>query len=393
MADACAALAQTSRLKEANGRIASDAVEAIQWLDDATSNFPSLVTLQGGYEKFDTWAHVERFALPKTLFSEGDSFDDSAITDDLSQQFDSKLSTREARYERASFSSVESYLSPSTPPSAGSIRTTSPLSPPTSPPKAANARSSPQPVLRPENREEAEITTGGRATYYSETPVGLQPLFNYILWRIHQELDPLAALETFIFLSDDLAKRKHAQRFGIRTKSLAEIRYAIAREGREARNRQLVQKKEAATKSSTTTMDNSSMKTPLTTAAIDSLDGTVHTPSAVHDVIHQDNSDDEEILLKRSPKVPAAMLAPKSPRMHNKVLDPNQFSRSPVVPPRSGMRSTSRGGAARGAMRGNAGGKGSSRDNGSGPIDPDSFARPATNIARFRGGRKLWMPT
>lgn len=389
-----AALAQTTRLKEADGRLAIDADEAIQWLDDATSNSPNFVTLQGGYEKFEAWAEVDKFALPKTLFSEGDIYED-AIAEDLSQQTDQKLNIKH-RQHRPSFSSVDSYLSPSTPLSAGSIRSGSPLSPPTSPPKAANTRSAHHETLKQGLHTSSEDVTTEQIADSSEIPLGLRPLFNYILWRIHQELDPLAALETFIFLSDDHNKRKYAQRFGIRTKSLSEIRYAIAREGREVRNRQLVQKKEAASKPSAA-KESPSAVTPLTVSNIQSLDGAVHAPMSKGvtngDTVNQENSDDDEVVLKRVPKAPAAMMGSKSPKFQDKVMDPNQFSRNPVGLARGSMRGASRGGLGRGGLRGGFVGKAVTRDDGSGPIDPDSFARPAPKGPRIRGGGRLWMPT
>jgi len=235
----------------------------------------------------------------------------------------------------------------------------------------------------------------------------LRPLFNYILWRIHQELDPVAALESFIFLTDDPTKTKLAQRFGIRTKSLADIRYVVAREEREFKNRQLVQRKEiesnavlarpdtrvaAATTAAATTDDEDKVRPEL--LPVDER------PAPVSE------DEEDEVLLKRPPKAPAAMLAQhKSPKPANKVMDSNQFSRGGQTP----ARGNARGGAFRGnAPRGRGtplaptnAGRGATpakldltpTTNGSGPIDPNSFTRPAANTNKFRGGRRLWVPT
>ncbi|KAF2148802.1 hypothetical protein K461DRAFT_231919, partial [Myriangium duriaei CBS 260.36] len=70
------ALSQASRVKANKGRAATDAGEALEWLDEATTTYPHLVTLQGGFDKFETWAEVEKYALPKTLFSEEDDVED-----------------------------------------------------------------------------------------------------------------------------------------------------------------------------------------------------------------------------------------------------------------------------------------------------------------------------
>jgi hypothetical protein len=220
-----AALAQTTRLKDGNGRISSDAEDALVWLDDATSTYPHLVTLQGGFEKFETWPEVEKFALPKTLFSEGDADDEDAtgFSEDLVQDTEAKLAIRDANL---SMSSVDTDGSRSaTPSSVHTARSSISAEPPVECPPKTRGRSH-------TSKSPAKKTTSASAST-SGVPSHLRPLFNYILWRIHQELDPVAALESFIFLTDDPIKTKLAQRFGIRTKSLADIRYVVAREERE----------------------------------------------------------------------------------------------------------------------------------------------------------------
>jgi len=397
--DLHAALNQTSRVKEGKGRIATDSEEALLWLDDATTSAPHLVTLQGGFEKFETWKEVERFALPKTLFSEEDALDGSEYLDDLPEQTHRKLSLTDEVYPHPS-SSNESVGATSEQASVASVRSSSPISPPTSPLKQNGNVDSPL----PKRRQSTGLTTANidevSTTNSTDIPAPLQPLFNYILWRIHQEVDPVAALESFIFLCDDPSKRKYAQRFGIRTKSLSDIRYAIAREGQESRNRQIVQKKEAA--QSIVPMTNQTV--PIN--AIKTLPSNIGSPQLANalpvkasDSVsangHED-SDDEEIVLKRPPKAPAAMLAVQSPRGgRGKVLDPNQFKRNVSGPsPRSSPRgAAARGGAQRGSIRGNTVGRSATKQENNGPIDPDSFQRPTTGRGGHRGGgRRLWLP-
>ncbi|CAD0110277.1 unnamed protein product [Aureobasidium uvarum] len=239
----------------------------------------------------------------------------------------------------------------------------------------------------------------------SGVPSHLRPLFNYILWRIHQELDPVAALESFIFLTDDPTKTKLAQRFGIRTKSLADIRYVVAREEREFKNRQLVQRKEIESNTVLALPD-----TRATTAKAVKEEDKVRPELLPVDERPAPVSEDEEdeVLLKRPPKAPAAMLAQhKSPKPANKAMDPNNFSRGAQTPTRGNARGGGgfRGNASRG--RGAASfapattGRGAASvkldltptTNGNGPIDPNSFTRPAANTNKFRGGRRLWVPT
>jgi hypothetical protein len=391
-----AALAQTTRLKDGNGRISSDAEDALVWLDDATSTYPHLVTLQGGFEKFETWAEVEKFALPRTLFSEGDADDEEveAFSEDLVQDTETKLAIRDPNL---SMSSVDTDGSRSaTPSSVHTARSSVSAEPLAECPPKSRGRSH-------ATKSPAKKTAPGSAST-SGVPSHLRPLFNYILWRIHQELDPVAALESFIFLTDDPTKTKLAQRFGIRTKSLADIRYVVAREEREFKNRQLVQRKEIES--------NAVLARPDTRATTSTL------PADEEDKVRPEllpvderpapvsEDEEDEVVLKRPPKAPAAMLAQqKSPKPGNKLMDSNQFSRGGQTP----VRGNARGGALRGnASRGRGtpltptnAGRGTApakldltpTTNGNGPIDPNSFTRPAANTNKFRGGRRLWVPT
>jgi len=394
--DSRVALNQTSRIKDVKGRIASDAEEALSWLDDATSSSPQLVTLQGGFEKFEDWSQVQKFALPKTLFSETDAHDESAFSDDLLEQTESKLHIDDESQPRQSFSSNESFASQVSLPSDESMRSGSPLSPPTSPLKKNTTLASPlnETQTKPGQHDKVNGDTADNDT--TGIPVGLRPLFNYILWRIHQEIDPAAALESFIFLCDDSRKRKLAQKFGIRSKSLADIRYAIAREGQETRNRQIVQKKEAANHVRPASGNANPAQAVKQTPSVAGSPNLVNIkPVEVSDSVSangQEDSDEDEIVLKRPPKAPAAMLAANSPG--GKVLDPNQFSRNVSNPTRGTPRGGGRGGASRNVSRGGFGGRGTpNKQENSGPIDPNSFTRPNSGRGGQRGGRRLWMPT
>lgn len=360
--------------------MALDAEEALVWLDDATTTYPHMVTLQGGYEKFATWTEVERFMLPKTLFSEGD-----APPDLLYVEGPEMLEVAGQGRTGASLSSLGSYTSPSSPPSEGSLQSISSLSPPASPPKSSAVLGSARGQARPTSTQ-SDTRKKSKTSAHTDSaiPPALFPLFNYILWRIHQEEDAQLALDTFIFLTDDETKRKHAQRFGIRSKSLQEIRYVMARENQEARNRQLVQKMEAAKIGG----DDENKTAPM------------HNPSSVTGASIDAHSDEDEVVLKRSPQAPASMRSKNASRGRGNILDPNQFSRhttKTTSQPSSG-RGNGRGGAvalrgagSAGALRGGLKGR---PDLKSGPIDPDSFSRTSTtNAGSMRGARRLWTPS
>lgn len=388
-------MGQATRLKDGNGRISSDAEDALFWLDDATSTYPHLVTLQGGFEKFESWAEVEKFALPKTLFSEGDAepedLDDAS--EDLVHSTESKLALHDINLSLSSADTDDSGTA--TPSSVHTDRSSiSAISPPESPAK--------QNPPRTRARKSIVKNANSDCSSSSGVPSHLRPLFNYILWRIHQEIDPVAALESFIFLTDDATKTKLAQRFGIRTKSLADIRYVVAREEREFRNRQVVQRKESesnAVHAKPNTRSNAAAPAKEDDSVRPELLPVDERPAPVSD------DEEDEVLLKRPPKAPAAMLAQQQPsKPGNKVMDPNQFSR--------GAHNSNRGNVRGGSFRGNGPrGRGNSvapvtagrgvaniksdavATNGNGPIDPNSFTRPPANTNKFRGGRRLWVPT
>jgi hypothetical protein len=395
-----AALAQTTRLKDGSGRISSDAEDALVWLDDATSTYPHLVTLQGGFEKFDTWPEVEKFALPKTLFSEGDADDEEveALPEDLVQNTETKLAIRDPNLSMSSADTDGSRSA--TPSSVHTARSSISAEPPVECPPKSRGRS--------HASKSPDKQTASGSTSTTGVPSHLRPLFNYILWRIHQELDPVAALESFIFLTDDPTKTKLAQRFGIRTKSLADIRYVVAREEREFKNRQLVQRKEIE---SNAVLARPDTRDTAATVAASLADEEVKIRPELLPVDERpapvSEDEEDEVVLKRPPKAPAAMLAQhRSPKPVTKVMDSNQFSRGPQTPARGNARGGNpRGNASRGRGTPLAPinvGRGATpakldltptTTNGNGPIDPNSFTRPAANTNKFRGGRRLWVPT
>lgn len=251
------------------------------------------------------------------------------------------------------------------------------VSPPTSPAK---------PLTSAPTKSASSGKAGAQISSNGSVHVRLQPLFNYILWRIHQELNPAAALETFIFLCNDPSKTNAAKGFDIRSKRLEQLRDVVGREDREYRNRLSVLSKEGQQQ-------------------------TTNTPSAK-------NAKEP----KSPPTAPAAMLG-----QQNAVMDPDAFSRSVQTPKKAAsvVPSSPRGshsqpgrGANRGNFRGSPRGRGAfpngptqgrggfpspgARRGGGAPtaqmdgqIDPNSFERPrggSTGRGAGGAGRKLWTP-
>ncbi|EME87915.1 uncharacterized protein MYCFIDRAFT_98585, partial [Pseudocercospora fijiensis CIRAD86] len=400
------ALEELSRQKNGKHKHSEDVRETLQWLDEATTNFPDVVTLQGADETYERWAEVERFVVPRTLFSENNHEHElDLVESNASYEDPAGPADKCEQPVKESVSSVASDLTPSLSPS--SLRSmhssASPVSPPTSPQKAS---------MSPVNEMASLSLAGTRPTSSSASvPQPLQPLFNYILWRVHQEVDPVAALESFIFLCNDPRKVSFAKGFDIKTKRLEQLREAIGREDRDYKNRLALQNKEGQN------LEAQSCEAPAQGKPTDVA------------------LDEEKEPLFKPPKAPAAMLQ----KHQSKVLDPNDFSRGgqaqqtnktaqtdlPPKSPREGhvsYRSSPRGHhalpfAPRGNFRGRGNYRGAQRGRGGGPfqgrggfnngpvastetatpasqIDPNSFTRPISRGApnSTRGSRKLWVP-
>lgn len=141
------ALDQLSRQKSANSRHGEDVRGTLEWLDDATTRFPNVVTLQGADEIYEKWSEVEKFAVPRTLFSENDRLDEPepdlepANEVPFEQLSKIDLASKTAASSEASDASL--------PPSPLSIRSqlssTDALSPPTSPVKTNSSPAKPEP--------------------------------------------------------------------------------------------------------------------------------------------------------------------------------------------------------------------------------------------------------
>lgn len=195
----------------------------------------------------------------------------------------------------------------------------------------------------------------------SVVPALLQPFFNHVIWRIHHEQNPDIPPESFILLTNDPRKQAIAQRFSVRAKRLEQMRDIIGREERDFKNRQAWIKKEEQ--------------------------------EAIAPPNELKSEDEDEVVFKRTP-------ASKSKAGQQPVFDPNEFGRSQHAPtPRGGGR------GGRGAHRGRgnfttpapstprAPATAPRSAEPTGPIDPDSYARPPPVTRSLRGGRrKLWEP-
>jgi hypothetical protein len=408
-----------------------DAREALKWLDDITS-MPAIddrVQLEGVDEAYITWGEVEEFLLPQTLLSMEESDSEEDYHEDLESSFNA-LDVSDGTSMSSTHSLEQSPRSPhSAKPASATANSMS---------GSEEAHQSAASALTPETptrtaRSHADLSRGAKPPKHG-VPNHLHPLFSHILWRIHKESNPDAALESFILLTNDPAKQMIAQKFGIRAKRLDQLRDAVAREDREYKNHLAMFKMETEAQSAKENL----LASPKPAERPKSSHSNISKPAAESD-------DEDEVLLKRAPRGPA------NPTKNQRVFDPNDFGRtnqhhsprggrgvvsSPrgaVSSPRGavssprGVGSSPRGvglpcgaGLSRGvgfSPRGRGGpprGRGTFAPRGAyvppgpsfrpppapaprhdpnQPIDPDSFARPMPRGNPIRGNRRsLWEP-
>lgn len=351
------ALEQLNRLKRGKGRYGTHAREAVEWLDNATSvvngEAVGSVQLQGGFETYESWTDVEKFLLPNTLLSMDVEVNEVA---DLSREMRYRLHTRDNSDIPSMSSEYSVGLQSKTPSSPGS--TCSSVAPGHA---VGSTGEGSKPIMAAESPHlgsEASPVAAQQDVETSVVPLSVRPLFNHVLWRIHQNRgqDPHVD-NSFVLLTNDPRKQAVAQRFGVRVKRLEQLREAIVREDRDYKNRLQFFRKESEARR---------------------VEG-----SGGDEQRDNGNEDEDEVLLKR----PARASQSDSGRQ---IWDPNAFGRVPQ-PARA---------------RGRGGFRGSAHDHthsppenkpGPGPdrlIDPNSFARPPPNFRRSRGGRRrLWEPT
>jgi len=338
------------------------------------------VQLEGGDEAYNTWEEVEQFMLPETLLSMEDSdSDDYDYQEDLESSFNA-LDISDGTSMSSTHSMEQSPKSTHASPAATKTEDSQ-----------AQHKSTLALAIESPNRTARNSTEFMRAdkSPKGSIPPSLRPLFNHILWRIHKESNPDAALENFILLTNDPTKQTIAQKFGIRAKRLEQLRDAVLREDREFKNHLAMHKKECEARATTHLEPKS-----------------VERPKSSHSALSKpviDSDEEDEVLLKRAPRGPA------NTTNSQRVFDPNDFGRTTHHhSPRGGRGSfVSRGRG--GPHRGGRGGftprgayvppgpsfrsASAPRHDPNQPIDPDSFTRPSLRGSVVRGTRRqLWEP-
>lgn len=366
-----------------------NAREAVRFLDRVTSGKDSIpperVVIQGPMEQYEDWKEAERYFLPEfeeevledpevdgqvgaetdseNPVDKADAVEVVDPTNDLSQMLLNKLNFK----KDADATSVTSAGTRSGPVSPSSSRSSN-TSPECTAAQLATDSSS--------SKEDAPVyghSRSGSASVIPFVPTALKPLLSAILWRLHSnQSDASSPVNGCILVTNDRTKQEWAQKFGISTKNVHQLRTAILYEEKEYKNRcKYIEKTQPVEPKPLLSYENDSDEDEL-----------VFVPrgrgksSARGSPGRSNNTPKKPVQTGNTAGVEKMIEVPSQP------IDPDSFNRSigtvkkPIVEPLSPPSRPSRG--ATGGSRGNA-----------------SNRRGGPRNARGGGGRgrgKLWIP-
>ncbi|KAJ9194463.1 hypothetical protein DTO166G4_2419 [Paecilomyces variotii] len=233
-------------LKRAGSQVAINAREAVRFLDRVTSGKDSItadkVVLQGPMEQYETWAEAEKFLLPEfeddvegtaeevenVIETQEDperapktkKVEDNIPSNDLSQMLLSKLNFKKEP-DAVSITSTGTHSDSRS--SSRSSRTS---------PEYGNGHNGVDGSTKHNGHRRSDSNGTG-----STVPLALRPLLSALLWRLHDSPDAVTASRSLILVTNDRITQAWAQKFGIATKNIHQLRTAIQYEEKEYKNR------------------------------------------------------------------------------------------------------------------------------------------------------------
>lgn len=201
-------------------------------------------------EQYENWSEAERYFLPefeeevqeeagvddevgldtesgKTVDDKTNPVEDVDPTNDLSQMLLNKLNFKKDA-DATSITSAGTRSGPVSPSSSGSSNTS---------PECTTAQ------LATDSSPKKDTAVNGHnrsasGSVIPSVPTTLKPLLSSILWRLHNnKADPPSSVNGCILVTNDRTKQEWAQKFGISTKNVHQLRTAILYEEKEYKNR------------------------------------------------------------------------------------------------------------------------------------------------------------
>ncbi|KAL1961649.1 hypothetical protein VTN77DRAFT_1364 [Rasamsonia byssochlamydoides] len=232
--------------KRGGSQLAINAREAVRFLDRVTSGKDSIpadrITLQGPMEQYETWAEAEKFFLPE--FEEEPEESNEVVDDDIStpkMEEDAKPNGSAKGANDDLSQMLLSKLNFKKEPDAVSLPSTGTHSGPASRSSSRSSQTSPEYVDGNVTKPKSQQTHGHQRSASSSsipaTPPVLRPLLSALLWRLHSNPDTSSPARSLILLTNDRVTQTWAQKFGIMTKNIHQLRTAILYEEKEYKNR------------------------------------------------------------------------------------------------------------------------------------------------------------
>ncbi|KKA23496.1 hypothetical protein T310_2465 [Rasamsonia emersonii CBS 393.64] len=232
--------------KRGGSQLAINAREAVRFLDRVTSGKDSIpperITLQGPMEQYETWAEAEKFFLPEF---EEEPEESHEVVDDVSTskvEEDAKPNGHAKGVKDDDLSQMLlSKLNFKKEPDADSMPSTGTHSGPASRSSSRSSHTSPEYADGNVTKSKSQQTPGHQRSASNSsipaTPTVLRPLLSALLWRLHSSPDTTGPARSVILVTNDRFTQTWAQKFGITTKNIHQLRTAIQYEEKEYKNR------------------------------------------------------------------------------------------------------------------------------------------------------------
>ncbi|QSS62892.1 PIN superfamily domain-containing protein [Histoplasma capsulatum] len=241
-------------LKRSGSQIGMNAREAVRFLDRVTSGkheIPSSrIALQGPMELFETWEAAEKYFLPEFEEDVEDHSEGDADSDEKAPHKDMKNGEAETEHtETANPNEMSqlllsklnfkkepdavSVISGGTGSNAASLVSGSSHTSPKY--MAANLAAAPSPKSNVKGSVNSHRRSASGSVIPS-VPATIKPLLSAVLWRLHCQPGATPGVNRCILITNDLTTQTWAQKFGITTKNIHQLRTAIIYEEKEFKN-------------------------------------------------------------------------------------------------------------------------------------------------------------
>ncbi|EEQ92335.1 hypothetical protein RJZ56_006188 [Blastomyces dermatitidis] len=391
-------------LKKSGSQIGMNAREAVRFLDRVTSgkhDIPSSkIALQGPMEQFETWEEAEKYFLPEFEeeledLSESDFDANEKETRKDLESGDSKSEHTEAKSLNEMSQMLLSKLNFKKEPDAVSITSGGTRSHAASlasgssqtSPECKAAKLAANPALSSNTRNSLDghrRSTSG--SFIPSVPVTIKPLLIAVLWRLHCQSGATPGVNSCILVTNDRITQTWAQKFGITTKNIHQLRTAIIYEEKEFKNHcKYIEKNQTTEPERLLSYQNESDEdvlvfVPRRPGKSASRGTTVKRPATrkvtASDRISNTSTNGSSVRTNAQIVPEAVVEVPSVP------IDPNSFSRNfgPAKPSPSAEATTPNGNASRGFVS-------------SSPCGPRRGApRVPPPRGSTRGRGKLWVP-